>query len=154
MGILFAIFSLFSLYGGFEEAQSTNALTQYAEKLSMAEIGQRMNQGSNELNVELIDGKIDCSSLNYLETTYALLIKEYTADVLISNNDNKIVLFSYFKGTPSCDEIVSKPIVGIITKMEEAAKVGMYKTNLLGIRNYPDALILRFCGGCTKKVKY
>jgi hypothetical protein len=35
--------------------------------------------------------------------------------------------------------------------MEDAAQVGMYKTNLMGIRKYPDALILRFCGGCTKR---
>jgi len=150
MAILFAIFSLFSLYEGFNESQSTNVLVDHPEKLSMAEIGRRMNQGGSELNVELMDGKIDCNSLNYLETTYALVVKEYTAYVLISSADKSIVLYSFYKGTPSCDEIGSKPIIGIVMKMEDAAKVGMYKTNLMGIRNYPDAVLLRFCGGCTK----
>jgi hypothetical protein len=151
MAFLFALLTLFSLYEGIKEAQSINSITQYAEKLSFEEISKRMSQGSNNLNVELIDGKIDCTSLSYLETTYAFVIKEYTAYILITSNDNSIVLYSFYKGTPSCEEIGTMPVRGIVMKMEEAARAGMYKTNLLGIRKYPDALLFRFCGGCTKE---
>ncbi len=154
MAILFAIFSLLALNEGFNEMQSTGQLADQPEKLTMAQILQRMNQGASELNVQLVDGQIDCSTLSYLETRYALVVKEYTADVLMVSDDGSVALFSFYKGTPSCAEIGAKPVLGIITKLEEEGQRGMYKTNLMGIRRYPNATIFRFCGDCTKASKY
>jgi hypothetical protein len=153
MAISFGIVFLFAINTSLEELISVHNLSQTHESLSLAEIGRRMNQGSNELNVEIGDGQIVCSRLSYLETTYALVYKEYTAYTLITNTDHSIVLFAYYKGTPSCEELGSSPIAGIVLKMEDAAKAGMYKTNLMGIREYPNAEIFRFCGNCTKESK-
>ena len=148
--ILCAALALFALNGAVTETRSAEQLAEAPERVQMAEIPPRMNRGARALNVELLDGRIDCSTLSYLETASALLPKEYTADLLISNDDGSIVLFAHYEGLPSCSDIGGKPVAGIVTSMEEEAQSGMYATNLMGIRRYPGAQIFRLCGDCTK----
>jgi hypothetical protein len=138
---------------GMQELNSAKNLAQNSEVLSLAEISQRMNLGIDQLHVELRDGEIDCSTLSYLEITYAFVSKEYTASLLISNREKNIVLYTVFEGTPSCDEIKTNPITGIVTKFEPEAIQGMYKTNIMGIRRFQNAQIFRLCGSCTKESK-
>ena len=153
MAILCAILFFYMFSSGLQELNSAKNLAQDGERLSLAEISQRMNQGNDQLHVVLRDGEIDCSTVSYLEITYALVFKEYTANLLISDKVNNIVLYTFFEGTPSCDELRIHPITGIITKFEPEAVEGMYKTNLMGIGRYPNAQIFRLCGNCTKESK-
>ena len=153
MAILCVILLFFMFSSGIRELNAARDLLQNSELLSLTEISQRMNQGSDQLNIELSDGEIDCSTLNYLEITHAVVSKEYTASILISDREKNIVLYTVFKGTPSCDDIRTNPITGIITKFEPEAINGMYKTNLMGIRRYQNAQIFRLCGNCTKESK-
>ena len=153
MAVLSGLLFLLTVKNGFDQIEANNNLSPTVERLSLVEINQRMENGTKELNAEISDGQIDCSSLNYMETTYVLVYKTYTAYVLITSNDKSIVLWSFYDGTPSCEELENKQITGIVTKYEDAALEGMYSTNLMGIRRFPNANIYRFCGDCTKRDK-
>lgn len=146
MTLLLGLFFLLTVKYGFDEIKADNNLSQGPEMLSLTAVDQRMKQGVIELNAEVSDGQIDCSSLHYSKRTYGF---SYTTYTLIKSSDESIILWSFYKGILSCEELESKPITGIVTQLEDAAIQGMYKTNLIGIRRFPNAKIYRFCGNCT-----
>jgi hypothetical protein len=80
MGTLSLLLSMFYLYFAVEQFQFSKNLPGAPEKLTMAEIRQRMMNSPVDIWAEVLDGYVDCESLeNWKATTNYYFVHKYSA---------------------------------------------------------------------------
>ncbi len=153
MGTLCLLLSMFFLYLGAQQYQLSKDLPGAPEKLTMAEIRRRMTDNPVDIWAEVLDGYVDCDSLeNWKATTNYFFVTKYTT-LLITNFDGTVVLDGSVSEWPACEAIRSQPIVGIVSKMTASIATEIWQKNMNNIRQYPQAFVMDFCNGCTPSKK-
>ncbi len=153
MGTVCLLFSMLVLYFSVEQFQASKDLSGAPEKLTMAEIRQRMTDHPVDIWAEVLDGYVDCGSLeNWKATTNFFFVHTYTT-LLIADFDGGVVLRGSVDEWPACEAILSRPIVGIVSKESASIATEVWQKNSNNIQQYPQAYVMSFCNGCTPAKK-
>jgi hypothetical protein len=153
MGVLSLLLSMAILYLAVEQFQVSQDLPEQPEKLTMAEIRQRMMNHPVDIWADVLDGYVDCHSIeNWKATTNFFFVNKYTT-LLITNFDGTVILRGSVKDWPACDVIRSQPMTGIISKDRASMETEVWKKNSNNIQQYPEAYVMYFCGACTPSKK-
>ena len=153
MGVLSLLFSMLVLNFAVEQLRVSKDLPGAPEKLTLAKIRQRMMNNPVDIWAEVLDGYVDCNSLEYWKaTTNFIFVDKYTT-LLIANYDGTVVLSGSVGEWPACEAITSQPIIGIISKEKPSIATEAWKKNMNNIQEYPQAYVMRFCNACTPAKK-
>jgi hypothetical protein len=153
MGVLSLLLSMAILYLAVEQLQASKDLPEQPEKLTMAEIQQRMMNHPVDIWAEVLDGYVDCHSIeNWKVTTNFFFVNKYTT-LLITNVDGTAVLRGNVKDWPACETIRSQPMTGIVSKDRASIETEVWVKNRNHIQQYPEAYVMYFCGACTPAKK-
>ncbi len=153
MGTLCLLLSMLFLYLALEQYRVSKDLPGAPEKLTMAEIRQRLVNSPSDIWAEVLDGYVDCGSLeNWKATTNYFFVSRYTT-LLITNFDGTVVLDGSVHEWPACEEILSRPVVGIVSRQSASIATEVWEKNMNNIRQYPQAYVMDFCNGCTPSKK-
>ncbi|MGB7539793.1 MAG: hypothetical protein WBM17_14720 [Anaerolineales bacterium] len=154
MGTLCLFLSMVFLYFALEQFRVSKDLPGGPEKLTLAEIKQRMTDNPVDIWAEVLDGSVDCNSLEqWKATTNYFFVHLYTT-LLISNFDGTVVLKGSVNEWPACEAIISQPFVGIVSKDTASLATEVWKKNRYNIRQYPQAYVMEFCNECTPSKKW
>ncbi len=153
MGTLCLLLSMLFLYLALEQYRVSKDLPGAPEKLTMAEIRQRLMNSPSDIWAEVLDGYVDCGSLeNWKATTNYFFVTKYTT-LLITNFDGTVVLDGSVDEWPACEAILSRPVVGIVSKQAASIATEVWEKNMNNIRQYPQAFVMDFCNACTPSKK-
>jgi hypothetical protein len=153
MGTLCLFLSMVFLYLEVEQFRVSKDLPAQPEKLTLAEIKQRMTDNPVDIWAEVLDGSVDCNSLEqWKATTNYFFVHLYTT-LLITNFDGTVVLKGSVDEWPACEAIISQPVVGIVSKDTASIATEAWEKNLNNIRQYPQAYVMDFCNDCTPSKK-
>ncbi|MBN2086212.1 MAG: hypothetical protein JW748_13415 [Anaerolineales bacterium] len=154
MGALCLLLSMSFLYLALQQFQLSKDLPGAPERLTMAEIRRRLTDNPADIWAEVLDGHVDCNSLeNWKATTNYFFVDKYTS-LLIANFDGTIVLRGSVKEWPACEAILSRPLVGIVSRDTAPIATEVWEKNMNNIRQYPRAYVMSFCNGCTPFKKF
>jgi hypothetical protein len=153
IGILCLFLSIVFLYFAVEQLRVSKDLPGEPEKLTLAEIKQRMTDNPVDIWAEVLDGSVDCNSLEqWKATTNYFFVHLYTT-LLITNFDGTVVLKGSVDEWPACEAIISRPVVGIVSKDTASIATEVWEKNMNNIRQYPQAYLMDFCSACTPSKK-
>jgi hypothetical protein len=153
MGTLSLFLSMVFLYLSAQQYQLSKDLPGAPEKLTMAEIRRRMMDNPVDIWAEVLDGTVDCASLEtWKATTNYFFVQKYTT-LLIANFDGTVVLDGSVHDWPACEEILSRPVVGIVSKQTASIATEVWEKNMNNIQQYPQAFVMDFCNDCTPSKK-
>jgi len=153
MGTLCLFLSIFFLYLAVDQYQLSRDLPGAPEKLTMAEIRQRMMNNPVDIWAEVLDGYVDCDSLEtWKATTNYFFVQKYST-LLIANFDGTVVLDGSVHDWPACEDILSRPVVGIVSKEKASIATEIWEKNMNNIQKYPQAFVMDFCNDCTPSKK-
>jgi hypothetical protein len=153
MGVLSLLLSMAVLYLAVEQLQVSKDLPGQPEKLTMAEIKQRMMSRPVDIWAEVLDGHVDCHSIENWKVTTNFFFETKYSTLLITNADGTAVLRVNVKDWPACETIRSQPMTGIISKDRASIETEVWVKNLNHIQQYPEAYVMYLCGACTPAKK-
>ena len=149
MGVLSLAVAVLCLNFTIKQMSLERDLHKAPEKLTLAEIQQRMTNSPAKIWAEVLDGYVDCDSAeNWKATTNLIFVTRYTT-VLITNYDQTVVLRGSFQEWPACEEMQSQPVIGIVSRETASIATEVWEKNRNNIRSYPGAFVLSFCTNCT-----
>ena len=149
MGVLSLALSAVFLYFSVNQMSLERDLTNAPEKLTLAEIRQRMTESPSKIWVEVLDGYVDCGSAEQWKATENFIFVTKYTTVLIANYDGTVVLRGSFKEWPACGEMRSQPLTGIVSRESASIATEVWEKDMNKIRDYPGAFVLSFCIHCT-----
>ena len=153
MGTLCLFLSMVFLYLAVQQFQLSKGLPGAPEKLTMAEIRRRMTDNPVDIWAVVLDGTVDCDSLEtWKATTNYFFVQKYTT-LLIANFDGTVVLDGSVHDWPACEAILSRPVVGIVSKQTASIATEVWEKNMNNIQQYPQAFVMDFCNDCTPSKK-
>jgi hypothetical protein len=136
--VLGLAFVCLGAYFAWVNAQSYFNLPDAPEKLTLAEIAERLAD-QKELWVEIQDGQLDCNSLNYYY--YENTENKFT-EALLVDDKHRIIVFVSHSGYVSCSDFMAEPFVGIISRYRSDWLADKMAQNDLGIQQYSGGLFL------------
>ncbi len=149
IGILCALLALLFLYLGIEQYKLTINMPEKPEIMTIQEVKEKIQSESIKLWVELADGFIDCESIEYWEGRHNFVFVTRWTTVLVVSNDYSVVLQTSFSESPTCKEMISKPLIGVVSKNRENIDAEIWQKNMNGIQKYSGATLFDYCTNCT-----
>jgi hypothetical protein len=117
MGTLCLFMSIVFLYLALEQYTVSRDLPKQPEKPTLAEIQHRMTANPVDIWAEVMEGCVDCGSIETWKATTNFFIVDKYSTLLITDYEGKIVLRGTVDDWPDCDAIVSRlPMTGIVSQ--------------------------------------
>ncbi len=150
MGTLCLVIAGIFLYFSMKQYRASKDLPAQPEKMALVEIRHRMEGNPVDIWAEVVDGTVDCRSIEQWQATTNYFFVDKYSTFLLVDSDNAVVLRGTVDGWPDCSAVKSQlPLTGIVSLETASNATEVWEKNYNNIRLYPQAYVLSFCSGCT-----